>query len=120
MSPSSTWHRVHGDSEMITITESHGRLAAATGLRSLLWASCEAFEVMLAVLRHHQEDDQSAFAALVLAGNAAANGRDCIAFAPSLPIAARVGEADVLARASVTDVMLAVSGLARDLANRLS
>jgi hypothetical protein len=105
---------------MNSITASHRYLGAATGIRRILCAGYDAFEVMRAVLRHHQEDDQAAFAAFVLAGNAAANGRDCIAFAPSVPAAAPSASADVLDGASVTDVAVAVAALAGDVAARLA
>jgi hypothetical protein len=52
------------------------RLAAATKAADVLDCAGQVFEEILAILRHHQEDDVSAFPAYVLAASAAANGRD--------------------------------------------
>jgi hypothetical protein len=52
------------------------RLAAATKAADVLDCAGQVFEEILAILRHHQEDDVSAFPAFVLASCAAANGRD--------------------------------------------
>jgi hypothetical protein len=52
------------------------RLGTATAAADVLDAACAAFEDMLALLRRHLEDDESAFPAFVLAASAAANGRD--------------------------------------------
>jgi hypothetical protein len=52
------------------------RLPAATEVADVLDGACQVIEDILAILRHHQENDESAFPAFVLATCAAANGRD--------------------------------------------
>lgn len=70
---------------MSRITTARIRLEAAAGLAATLDAAYDAFASILAVLRHHQERSGPAFPAFVLAAAAAANGRDWIAEAVSLP-----------------------------------
>ena len=60
-----------------------GRLNAASG-PELLAAACAAFEVMLAVIRRHDQPGGRYFLAMVRAGAAAGAGRDWLLFAPSL------------------------------------
>jgi hypothetical protein len=52
------------------------RLAAAKKAADVLDCAGQVFEEILAILRHHQEDEVSAFPAFVLAACAAANGRE--------------------------------------------
>jgi hypothetical protein len=59
-----------------SLAESRARLASATELPAILDAATTAFERILAVLRHHQEQAGPAFAAFTLAAGAAADGRD--------------------------------------------
>jgi hypothetical protein len=61
------------------------RLREAQDLRLVLAAAREAFEWMLAVLEGHEDPAGHMFAAVMMAGAAAADGRDAIAFAPSCP-----------------------------------
>src|SRR5262245_2763465 len=102
----------------------HARLRRATTVAAVLYAAYDAFENILAVLRHHQERHEGAFPAFVLSAAAAGNGRDCIAEAPSLP--ARGSRrcpsrgADLLASNSVVDVAAALAGLSHDLSLRLT
>ena len=74
---------------MNRIIRASERLTAAIDLPGVLDSAYDAFEDVLAVLRHHQEDDEAAFAAFMFAACAAANGRDWIAWAPALPPASR-------------------------------
>ena len=79
-----------------------GRLEQASDLAGVLDAAYEAFEAMLAVI-HGQEDRAGAgFAAFVMSAASAANGRDAVAAAPSLPSAVAPGG------------LLAAGGLAAD------
>lgn len=97
------------------------RVAQATDLPELLDAAYAAFDDMLAVLRCHQEDDETAFSAFVLAASAAANGRDSIGGAPSLQAASpceRVG--DLLEGASFARVALATAAFSGQLATKLT
>ena len=60
-------------------------LAAAADLPSLLAAAYETFEHILAALRSAEESAGAMLPAFVMAAAAAANGRDAILTAPSLP-----------------------------------
>jgi len=60
-------------------------LAAAADLPSLLAAAYEAFEYVLAELRAGEDAAGSLLPAFVMAAAAAADGRDAIITAPSLP-----------------------------------
>ena len=61
------------------------RVRLAAGLAAILDAAYEAFEDMLQSLRAHEEPGSSLFLAVMLAAASAADGRDAIMFAPSLP-----------------------------------
>jgi hypothetical protein len=107
---------------MDRLTRARRQLGAAAGLPAVLDAAYETFEAMLAVIRRHQDDDEYTFPAFVLSGNAAANGRDWIGEAPSIPPPARgsaPGEG-LLDDSGVVDVALAVAALAQVLAARLA
>jgi hypothetical protein len=56
-----------------------------TGCPAVIDAAYDAFEQMLAVITCQQRRGGRAFAAFVMSGTAAANGRDALAAAPSLP-----------------------------------
>jgi len=60
------------------------RVGAARSLPELLCAACEAFEVILTVIREHDQPDSELFVPMVMAGASAGNGRDHVLFAPSL------------------------------------
>ena len=66
-------------------------LAAAADLPSLLAAAYETFEHILAALRSAEESAGAMLPAFVMAAAAAANGRDAILTAPSLPRAGPQG-----------------------------
>jgi len=61
------------------------RLRDADGLPGILAAAHDAFEWMLPVLEAHEDPSSAMFAPFVMAGGAAADGRDAVAFAPSFP-----------------------------------
>jgi hypothetical protein len=63
------------------------RLEQATALPAVLDAAYEAFEEMIWALEEEEDRGGGAFAAFVMSGTAAANGRDALAAAPSLPLA---------------------------------
>ena len=73
---------------MDTITAAGARLEHATGLPAILDAAYDAFEDMLPAIEAQQDPGSFAFTAFVMSGASAANGRDAIAAAPSLPAAA--------------------------------
>jgi hypothetical protein len=63
----------------------HKRLSQANDVVAILDAACDAFESMLSVLRAHEDPGDPLFGALVMAAASAADGRDAVLFAPSLP-----------------------------------
>lgn len=68
------------------------RLREARDLGAILGAAYNAFEVMLSVLRQHQDRAGRIFAAFVMSAASAADGRDAVAAAPSMPRLARQAE----------------------------
>jgi hypothetical protein len=70
---------------MARVTGLVDRVGASRSLPELLAAACAAFEVMLTVSREHDQPDGAFFVPMVMAGASAANGRDYLLFAPSLP-----------------------------------
>jgi hypothetical protein len=112
---------------MNRITAAHTRIDQAQDLPDLLTAAFTAFQDMLQVLDHHLERDDGTFAAFILSATAAANGRDRIAAAPSLPPAVITAfytrpapqAESLLAEATVIHVALTIAGLSSQLADRL-
>ena len=70
---------------MTRLATARGHLAQAEGLTATLDAAHDAFEDMLAVIRAHEDPDDGLFIPLVMAAASAADGRNTLAFAPSLP-----------------------------------
>jgi hypothetical protein len=62
------------------------RLQEDDGLPALLDAAYAAFELLLTAIEEHENPATGMFAQFVFAATQAANGRDAILFAPSLPI----------------------------------
>ena len=106
---------------MSPITTARTRLETAAGLAPTLDAAYDSFESILAVLRHHQDRCGPAFPAFVLAAAAAANGRDWIAEAVSLPPAAapHPAHADLPGTGDWVDAAAEIAALGRALADRL-
>lgn len=105
---------------MNLITAARARLETADGLPATLDAAYDAFESILAVLRHHQERAGHGFPAFVLAAGAAASGRDRIAGAPSLPPpAAPASAGDLLDACGWAHVAAEVAALGQALVNSL-
>jgi hypothetical protein len=69
---------------MDCIESVRARVEQAIGLPAVLDAAYEAFEQLLAAIISQQDRGGGAFAAFVMSGTAAANGRDALAAAPSL------------------------------------
>ena len=61
------------------------RLHQASDLAAILDAAYDAFESMLSVLRAHEDPGDPMFGAVMMAAASAADGRDAVLFAPSLP-----------------------------------
>jgi hypothetical protein len=70
---------------MTRIATARNRVEQAHGLVAVLDAAHDAFEDMLSVIRAHEDPDDGMFISLVMAAASAADGRDSIAYAPSLP-----------------------------------
>ena len=70
---------------MTSIPTTQQRLQHAAGLAAILDAAYDAFEDMLQAIRVHEDPASGLFAAFVMAAASAADGRDAILFAPSLP-----------------------------------
>jgi hypothetical protein len=70
---------------MNRLNKAQARLDAARSLPDVLSASCQAFDQMLATIREHEDRAEGLFAAFVLAAASAADGRDALLTAPSLP-----------------------------------
>ena len=62
------------------------RLQEADGLAAVLDAAYAAFEEMVSVIHPVQDPARGLFAAFVMAAAAAADGRNTLALAPSLPV----------------------------------
>src|SRR6266851_7386175 len=70
---------------MSDIAAARRRVQQASGLGGVLDAAYDAFESMLSVIRDHEDSTDRMFIPFVMAATCAANGRDAILFAPSLP-----------------------------------
>jgi hypothetical protein len=72
---------------MRNTSELQARLDDAGGLTELLDVAYEAFAQILTLIREHDDPDSDVFVPMVLAAASAANGRDYVGSAPSLPSA---------------------------------
>ncbi len=97
---------------MTPIDAIHEQLREATGLIAILDATYRAFMTMLPVLEDLQNRGGPGFAAVVMAGTQAANGRFALHPAPSLSVSARAAQPTV---AGVSE--LAAQPLAKALAD---
>src|ERR1700733_1362570 len=70
---------------MTRISAAEHRLQQASGLASVLDAAYEAFEGMMSVIHPVQDPASGLFSAFVMAAASAADGRNALALAPSLP-----------------------------------
>ena len=98
---------------MDQIESARARVEHAAELPAVLDAAYDAFEQMLAAITIQQDRGGGAFPAFVMSGTAAANGRDALAAAPSLPKAS-LGDLGGLAGESGLDLPVkdAAAGLA--------
>jgi hypothetical protein len=71
---------------MSHITSVRDRLHGGHGLPALLDTAYTAFELLLSAIEEHEDPASGMFAQFVFAATQAANGRDAILFAPSLPV----------------------------------
>ncbi len=70
---------------MRSLTTAADRFRAAHGLPAVLDAACDAFEQILAVIAACEDTGPGMAIAVLFAATQAANGRDAMLFAPSLP-----------------------------------
>jgi hypothetical protein len=108
---------------MASMTTVYEWLRHASGDGPVLGAACEAFEVMLAVVRAKEDPGSVFFASFVMAATLAADGRDAAGFAPSMPRPRspfETGPADRLRAESAESTAKAVAGLAGLAAARLT
>src|ERR1035441_7044629 len=71
--------------DMTFLISARDRLERAAGLAAVLDAAYDAFESMRLAFRVHEDPASGLFGAFVMAAASAADGRDAVAFAPSLP-----------------------------------
>jgi hypothetical protein len=102
------------------ITAAGARLEQAAGLPAILDAAYDAFEGMLPVIEAGQDPGSAAFIAFVMSGASAANGRDAIAAAPSLPAGADGHLVGTPAVVSTEQAAAALVRLSRVLSGRLN
>src|SRR6266566_10005777 len=105
-------------------TGARAHLEEAADLAAVLSDAYEAFEGMLLVIRAHEGRAEGMFAAFVMSAVSAANGRDAVAAAPSLP---RIGGGihapaggDLAASATVEEITRDLASLGQVLADRLT
>src|SRR6266702_2096158 len=108
---------------MDRIATMHARLGQAGDLPGILDAAYDAFEAMLPVIGGQEDRAGPGFAAFVMSAASAANGRDAVASAPSLPPApaghCSLADGDPPAGVSEQDAAAALAGLSQLLASRL-
>jgi hypothetical protein len=68
-----------------SIHQMHERLRSADGIETLLDAAHDAFAGLLSIIRAHEDPADGLFIPLVMAAASAAEGRNAITFARSLP-----------------------------------
>ena len=76
---------------MNRLTRAHQRLQEAGDLAAVIAAAHEGFAVALTALRAREDPDSAWFGEFVMAAASAADGRDALLFAPSMPTALRPG-----------------------------
>jgi hypothetical protein len=73
------------------LTKAHQRLQEADDLAAVIAAAHEGFVAALTALRAQEDPDSAWFGEFVMAAASAADGRDALLFAPSMPAAPRPG-----------------------------
>lgn len=104
---------------MELIATALARLEGATGLAEIFSTACDAFELMLPVIEEQQDPAGGAFTSFVIAATYAANGRDALLFAPSLPAGA-AHRTPPATQASTIDVAIELTRLCRLVDTRLT
>jgi hypothetical protein len=103
------------------ISSVQARVEKAESLAAVLDAAYDAFQEMLSAIRSYEDSGEPFFAALVMAAAAAADGRDAVAAAPSLPRTAPGSRqtATPPGRTGVADLAAALAALNRSVSLRL-
>jgi hypothetical protein len=99
------------------------RLQEASDLKAVLAAAHDAFEFLLTVIRDHEDRADGMFAAFVMSAASAADGRDAVAAAPSLPPprpGARAGAGAEPLAGAAADAAAGLADLSQLLATRLA
>lgn len=106
---------------MRALTTAAGRFQAARSLPATLDAACDAFQAILTVIAACEDTTSTGTAiTLLFAATQAANGRDAVLFAPSLPPCALHPPAPAgERRGDAQDIKAAIAGLAEMLAGGL-
>lgn len=103
---------------MTSIHQMHERLRSADGIEAVLDAAHDAFEGLLSIIRAHEDPADGLFIPLVMAAASAAEGRNAITFAPSLP-PRRLHPATGVAELGDTNITVGLAALSELLATRL-
>lgn len=103
---------------MTSIHQMHERLRSADGIEAVLDAAHDAFEGLLSIIRAHEDPADGLFIPLVMAAASAAEGRNAITFAPSLP-PRRLHPAAAAAELGDTNITVGLAALSGLLATRL-
>ena len=108
---------------MTRIATTRDRVEQAQSLAAVLDAAHDAFESMLSVIRAHEDPDDGMFIPLVMAAASAADGRNAIVFAPSLPprrLHQRTAEEQIHEPGPVQAIASRLAALSELLATRLT
>jgi hypothetical protein len=104
---------------MTLIAAAAERLGQASTLPELLGAAFDAFEDMLSVVDEQQNPASRLFVAFVMSGVAAADGRDALVRAPSLPLHRRE-EAGPVGRTGSGETDVPIASALCELSGQLS
>jgi hypothetical protein len=104
----------------MTFISAGDRLEQAVGLAAVLGAAYEAFEGMRWEFRAREDPATRWFAGFVMAAAAAADGRDAVAFAPSMPARPRRGAAESGPGLPARESAERAAGEAAELSRRLA
>jgi hypothetical protein len=105
------------------LTAAADHLSQAQGLPGLLDAACDAFEAILTAIGNYEDTITALSVPHLLAATQAANGRDAVLFAPSLPPRARHSPPQASQeqeRGSAASISAVVADLSRLTATRLT
>jgi len=106
---------------MTSMTDARRRVDEASGLAEVLDAAYDAFEDMLTAIYGYHDAGGPFYPALIMAAADAANGRDAVAFAASLPPSRQVQPAATTAADPVAwqDLGASIAALSSSLSARL-